>query len=101
MRTLFRTALGLCSGYAAYLGILAAKAALDVARYGRVDGERLFWSLYYPFGSPYFVFPRTWRLAPMDERILSPIGGLLLIGGVWLANRFALRGPSSRSAASD
>src|SRR5690242_3210499 len=100
MRTLFRTVIGLCVGYGAYLAILAVNVALDFARYGRVDGERSFWSLYYPFVSLYFLIPSTWTLAPMEERILSPIGGLLLVGGVWLANRFVLRGSSPANAAS-
>jgi hypothetical protein len=38
----------------------------------------------WPFMSPFLVFRYSWEGPPLDENLLSLLGGLLLIGGaVW------------------
>ena len=84
MKSLLAVLKGLFYGYVAYLPLMLA---VEYAFYRRVDGEKAFYALYYPFGAPFLIVPSGWKHIQADEVVLNFLGAALLIAGV----AFALR----------
>jgi|HubBroStandDraft_5_1064220.scaffolds.fasta_scaffold472380_2 hypothetical protein len=77
LRRLLLTLLGIAAGYAAYIPVLII---VEYATYGRVDSEKAFYALYYPFNAPFLL------TASGDELILTLAGTVLIIAGIIVAN---------------
>ena len=94
IKIVFRILAGLVGGYVAYLPLLLV---VEYATYGRIDGEKVFYALYYPLEAPYLALPSTWKNTSSSVIVLEVLGGLLLITGVLLAIRGRQRTQPSSS----
>ena len=88
-KRVLRLLAGLLGGYLLYLPVLFI---VEHAIYGRIDTERAFYALYYPFEAPYLVVRSSWKNAPPDEIVLQIAGGVLLVTGALLSLRGVKRG---------
>jgi hypothetical protein len=74
-----RCLLGAFSGYAIYL--LIAWSYIAIVRKITGGSPDTFPPFVWPFESPFLIFRDSWQGPPLDENLLSLVGGLLLIAG--------------------
>ena len=71
--------LGALAGYFVYLLVAWSYLAVMGTIYG--GWPDTYPPFVWPFTSPFLVFRYSWQGPPLDENLLSLLGGLLLIGG--------------------
>jgi hypothetical protein len=65
-------------GYISYLPVLLS---VEYAFWGRLDTEKAFYALYYPFESPFLILPSTWQNPHVAAITLEFVGGAFMIAG--------------------
>jgi hypothetical protein len=82
MEKLRRVFIGVLAGYGIYLAV--AWGYIEILNKMTGGEPDTFPPFVWPLESPFLILPDSWHGPPLDENLLSLLGGLLLIGGgVW------------------
>jgi hypothetical protein len=79
MKKIERCLLGALAGYAIYL--LVAWIYIPAMEITIGGSPETYLPFVWPFMSPFLAFHYSWEGPPLDENLLSLLGGLLMIGG--------------------